>query len=386
VLVATLLFNPLLAFVGAHIRPVDGGLVAVVQGAIVMMALGFGMMRPRGPSLYWLAVAWIAVMALALIQAIRAELDLKAFGNVLLIPAFIMLGTQLRTRTLIATVIGMQALILLVGIWELASPTGFGRIFKVASYYVQTRGYNADAFWAGGDLFLSAERPHGRFLLGGLGLHRGSSLFLEPVSLGNWTIVVGIVLAATWHRLSAVQRLFLILSNAALLVICDGRLALAVNLVLIAYLWLARRLPGWTSVFYLPVALAALAAAKGLGLLSEVGDNFVGRLGYSMHVLHELSFDRLLGIGIPSPFFADSGWAAVVQTQSIFVAIGLWLVVTLTDIGETPAGRAAKHGIALFLTLSIPISDSILSIKTAGLMWVCYGYCYARRHGIAAPA
>jgi hypothetical protein len=56
----------------------------------------------------------------------------------------------------------------------------------------------------------------------------------------------------------------------------------------------------------------------------------------------------------------------------------LWLVLTLTSLGDDRAGRICKHGFMLFVVLCLPISNALLSIKTAALMWACYGFCYAQ--------
>ncbi|PTQ11882.1 polysaccharide biosynthesis protein GumE [Sphingomonas oleivorans] len=379
----TVLFNPLLALVNAQIFAVAGGMVVAIQGLIVIAALALGALQRDDPPYRWIALTWGLTMLLVAISAVRAELSLKNFGDILIIPAFICLGTRLRGSTLVRLVIALQSLLLLVGIWELASPAGFGATFKVISYYVNTRGFDQDAFWAGGDLFLSSERPKGRMLLDGFGLHRGSSLFLEPVSLGNWTIVIAVFIAAFWSRLSHAARIFLILSNAALLVICDGRLALSVNLVLLAYLPLARKIPGWASAFYLPGLFLLLLIAMQFGFLPAGGDTMPGRLRVGMDALLTIDLANLLGVGIVENAFADAGWAYFIQTQSLIAALAVWLMLTLTSTGEEGGGRMAKHGIAVFITLCLPISYSILSIKTVAVMWAFYGYFYARANRMA---
>ena len=378
VLASTILFNPFLALINASVMPVPQSWVEMLQGMIVIAAFAIGALNLTSPPYFWIAATWWLLMGAIAIAALRAQLNPKDLGDLFLVPAMIILGMRMSATTLIRIVLAMQMLILLVGIWELADPAGFGSTFKVASYYVNSRGFSPDQFWAGGDLYISAERPHGRFLLAGTGLHRGSSLFLEPVSLGNWAIVITIWTAALWRQLGRNMRAFMIASNMALLVICDGRLGLAVCLVLVAFLPLARRLPGWISAFYLPAFLAGLWTAVGVGLLTDVGDTFAGRLRYGLNALGLLDVPRMLGISTERISFEDAGWASFIQSQSVMVAIVLWLIVTLTNIGDDAGGRMAKHGIALFLVLSLPVSNGIFSIKTAGLMWVCYGFCYAR--------
>jgi putative polymerase len=377
-LAATVLFNPMLAFGGASGLPLNSGLVALAQGLIVASALLLGAADWRMPPYRWMALTLALIAFSALTGAIRAQFDAKSLGDVLLVPAFVMLGMRLHTRTLIATLAALQALILLVGLWEVIDPQQFGATFKVAEYYVRTRGFSEGAFWAGGDLFVSSERPQGRLLLAGSGIHRGSSLFLEPVSLGNWAVVVSIATAMFWAHLSKAARAGMIVSTFMLLIICDGRLSLTVCLILLAFFPIARHVPERWSVLYLPLCTLLLVAARHAGLLAETGDTFAGRLRYAADAFGRLDLAQLLAISSRRFGMEDAGLVYFVLRQSLFVAVALWLMLTLTSLGDDRAGRLCKHGIAVFIVLCLPISNALLSIKTAALMWTCYGYCYGR--------
>ena len=378
VLVAAVIFNAVLSWVNAHLFALTPSMVSATQGAIVISALTIGILQPPVLIARWIVVIWLLIVPVFLISAVRAQFEPKILGDILLIPAFILLGTRLNGQTLRQTVIGLQTLIVIVGVWELARPEQFGAFFKVLDYYVNTRGFDADAFWAGGDLFVSSQRPGSRMLLDGLGLHRGSSLFLEPVSLGNWAVVATLFTAAMWREFGATGRIFMIVSTLILLVICDGRLALSVILLFCLWLPLCRRIPDRLSVLYLPFLLVALSSANALGLLSATGDNFAGRLAIGYDALSNMRLEQLLGTAMNRGRFEDAGWADFVQAQSLFVSIGLWLFLSLTSFGSGAENRMAKHGIFLFIALCMPISNSLLSIKSAALMWVIYGFCHAR--------
>ncbi len=381
-LVAAVTFNAAFAWVNAHLFALTPSIVSAAQGAIVLSALAIGVLQPATLIARWFIMAWLLLVTVALTSAVRGQFEPKILGDILLLPAFILLGMRLDGPTLRRTVIGLQLLILLLGMWELAQPVQFGAFFHVVDYYVNTRGYDANAFWAGGDLFLSSERPGGRLLLAGSGLHRGSSLFLEPVSLGNWAVVAALFTAAMWRSLSRPARAFMIGSTFILLAICDGRLALSVILLFCLWLPLCRWIPDRFSIAYLPLLLLALSTGGALGLLDQTGDNFGGRLAVGVEALSSMDLDQMLGISAERVRFDDAGWADFVQAQSLLVSVGLWLFLGLTSFGTGAQDRMAKHGIMLFLTLCMPISNSLLSIKTAALMWVIYGFCYARSRRI----
>lgn len=379
----TVTFNPVLAIINGHVHVLTGGMVALIQAGITISALLLGGLV-GGKLTRWMVVAWGLAVMFLMLSLLRGDLAVKNLGDVLIIPAFIALGQRMRPTTLLKLVIGLQIAITVVGVFELLFPSAFATIFKVAEYYVSTRGYDEEAFWAGNDLFLSSERPTGRLLLNGFGLHRGSSLFLEPVSLGNWVIVVAVFLAGFWKRLPWKMRIFLLISNVVLLIVCDGRLALGVCIVLAVYLPIARYIPSPASFFYLPGVTLLLTGLIAAGFLASEGDTLPGRLRGGFNALTGLDLSDMMAVGSQS-LNADAGWVYFIQTQSLFTAIVMWAIITFTDIGKDPDARMFKHGLALFLALCLPISYSVLSIKTMSLLWCGYGCLFMTNYMKPSP-
>jgi hypothetical protein len=76
---------------------------------------------------------------------------------------------------------------------------------------------------------------------------------------------------------------------------------------------------------------------------------------------------------------ANSGWAYLILTQSILGLVGIWLALTVT--GRTnPEARHMIGGVALFIATCLPITYSLFSIKTAGMLWAVYGIAIARQN------
>lgn len=369
------IFNPLLAIVNGHVHTLGGGIVAMIQAMLTFGALLIGGFS-RGTVTRWMVVAWALGVVFVALSLMRGDLAVKNLGDVLIIPAFIALGQRIRPAVLVRLVIGLQIAITVVGVLELLFPSLYATVFKVTEYYVSTRGFDEEAFWAGNDLFLSSQRPGGRLLLDGFGFHRGSSLFLEPVSLGNWVIVVAIFLAGFWRDLSWRARAFLAISNLILLVVCDGRLALGVCVVLALYAPFARRIPSSLSFFYLPGVLLLLTVLIAAGYLATEGDTLPGRLNVGYHSLVGLDLADMMAFG-SQPLNADAGWVYFIQTQSLLIGIAMWGLITLTHIGEDDGARMYKHGLVLFLAMCLPISYSVLSIKTMSILWCGYGCLFA---------
>ena len=378
IVTSSVVFNAVLAIINGHLFQLSGGIVAVLQAGLTFAALAVGILSARSFN-RWVLLIWMLVIAFIALSLLRGSLSPKNFGDILIIPAFIAVGQAIKPASVIKMVTGLQCLIVAVGIFELAAPSAFATTFKVVEYYVSTRGFDKSIFWAGNDLFLSSERPGGRLLFGGLGLHRGSSLFLEPVSLGNWVVVAMIVLLAFWQDTSWRTRLFLVVTNLVLLVVCDGRLAMGVVAILAVYVPLiGRRLSSPFSALYLPGIFLALAVMSATGHLSAAGDTLAGRLHGGFDSLVGLDLFSFMGLG-DELLNADAGWVYFIQTQSLLVALGMWFVITLTSVGEDGIGRTFKHSLTLFLALCLPISYSVLSIKTMSVLWAAYGCLYARR-------
>ncbi|WP_375397606.1 polysaccharide biosynthesis protein GumE [uncultured Sphingomonas sp.] len=371
-LALTLFFNPALAIVNGHVRPLGGGIVAGVQAVLVLGAFACGL-ASRPLPIRWLLLAWVATLAFIALCVMRGEVVAKDLGDALLIPGFICLGTQLSERSLLRTAGWLQLAVVAVGAWELVSPGTFGAVFRILDYYVSTRGFSKEEFWAGGDLFVSSERGGGRMLLAWTGFHRGSSLFLEPVSLGNWSVVIAILLGAYWDRLSVRARMLFAASIVWTLFVCDGRLALGVCLFLAVWLPVARRLDARLAVLYVPLIFVLLLALDSVGALPASGDTLTGRFHGGVTLLVSLTPAQLMGVGGLGKAAVDAGWVYVVETQSAPMASFLWLMLMLSRSGQDPGARTMKHGVGLFIALCLPITYAILSIKTSALMWAMYG-------------
>lgn len=376
---ATVLFNAVLAIVNAHVHAIGYGAVAVVQALLTACAaLVVLVARPKGIG-PWLAYLWLAMCGFLFLALLRGRAEPRYVADILTILVFVMLGLALRRRDLLTGLVALQAVVCVVALWELASAQSFAAVFMVKDFYVNTRGFLDDAVWSGPEnLFISSERPGGRLFGAALDLHRASSVFLEPVSLGNWTVIVTLAIAALRPARRVI--VFLVATNLFLLFACDGRLALAVNLILLVTWPILPRLPVWAPPLFLPLMLVGLVMASWFNLLGPVDDTLGGRFAYSINYLGSLGTRDLLGFydkgGIVA---ADSGWAYLILTQSIFGLVGIWLALTVT--GRTsPEARHMIGGVALFIATCLPITYSLFSIKTAGMLWAVYGVAIARQN------
>ena len=80
-------------------------------------------------------------------------------------------------------------------------------------------------------------------------------MFLEPVSLGNYVLIVTAFLCANYRHLSLKVLTFLLVGNFIALVACDGRLATVSSMIVVLFTLVATRLPRQSALLYLPATL-----------------------------------------------------------------------------------------------------------------------------------
>jgi putative polymerase len=384
-----LLFNIALAWVNANVMAINGSVVTAVQGLVMGLALGIGLLGRRGGWRRWTVLLAGAGLLWLVLSVLRQSVELKFLGDAVLIPAFALLGTCLDRRELIRWLVLAQLLIGAIATWELAAPQGFAGMFNVTAYYVNTRGIEAETFWSGeGEgLYLNVERPNGRNLFASSGLNRATSVFLEPVSLGNWTVVVLIVLVALWGQMRWGTRVLLALSDLYLVVACDGRFALVCGVGILLGVPFGRWAPRLWPLVYLPILVATLFALRAAELLPRGGDTFAGRLRKGVDYLGRLEVADVFGGQSSTSIYAnaDAGWAYLIQSQSLFGFLAFWLVVVLMARERTAELRSFVNATAIYVALCMPISYSFVSIKTVAPLFALYGCLIAAARRSSAP-
>jgi putative polymerase len=319
ILLGAMSFNALLAIVNAHVMPLTSAHVMLAEGLLVMAAAAIVLGAWRENMIP--AVALIAGLFLfALLRGVvTGEMEPKFFRDVLIMPLFMMLGLAFAGGSLTRLVLTAHVAVFAVFVLEMAAPDLYSEIFRIQDYYIGTRGLNLEEFYdTSSELFVSATRPDERFIPF-IDAPRASSLFLEPVSLGNYCSIVTAFTVACWHRLGSAARLLLPISTVLMIVGCDGRLALV-------------------------TFLARLDAPDLLGLTNTLIDPAV-----------------------------DSGITYLILTQSLPGVILLWLFITCSGSDTTPEQVRYTHALCLYLSLSMLVSYAFLTIKTASLAWFIQG-------------
>jgi putative polymerase len=371
-LVMGVTYNFPLAILNARGVPIARNTVIGVEAVLMAAGLILALSHWRAEMTRWLLMI-VAFFALSLILSqFRQTFDLKSFRDMLMFAVFIMNGMLVPWRDARRVIVGLHVAILLVMLIEVFFPAQFGAFVDPRSYFIATRGFTSEQLAGDSNLF-SAVRPDERYLLPWLGWNRASSLFLEPLSLGNYVSFAVLAMLMFWRDWSFRMRLFMVVSTGIILVGCDGRFAGVSAIVLVLFAPLLRRLPAVLAIFYLPAAVLVGRIASQVMQWRPVNDDFSGRVARGMKQLFKLDWYDLWGFSIPTPALADSGIAYLVMSQSLAGVVMLQMFLYLQPEMRRPEQRLYLHGTALTFALSILVSISMLSIKTAGFYWFLMG-------------
>lgn len=374
---SAVVFNAGLAFVNANVAGMSPSIVIACEIAIVSLALLLAVINYRAEMAPWFGL----LMAMVFIAAVRGFIteapDIKYLRDVLIIPVFVLLGLASRGYLLERTFVAIHAIIFGVFLIEIIFPETYSDLFRIQDYYLNTRGNDVSEFYdTSSDLFISATRPGERFLPF-IDAPRSSSVFLEPVSLGNYCSIAVAYVCAAGRQLGFKAVAFALLSTALMLIGSDGRLAVLTCVAIIGVSSVSGHLPQGAAVLILP---AALAAAAGISLFAgpNVGsDDFFGRVAHTITLLQNFDAASWLGVSNEHVVSAmDSGIAYLVTTQSIMGVTLIWIAVTAFLSSTTSTQRRFTYAFAIYVSLSLLVSYSLLTIKTAALLWFIHGALY----------
>lgn len=386
ILFAAIAFNSALAIINAHILALSQTHVIIAEATIIASAAGLVTASWRSAMVPWaILIGVLSVTYLLSAVAQSGALDAKIYRDILIAPVFILLGVVFARRSISNLLCFLQSIVILFVILEIAAVETYSKLFNISSYYINTRGFQAHHFWmADTTLFPSAVRPDERFLVGLLDNHRLSSFFLEPVSLGNYCVIVTAATVALWQEISCRRKMFLLASTFVLLIGSDGRFATVTCMLLIIGCFVFTHLPRRTHVAFVPLVLiTALITGVTFDLSAET-DDFGGRVAKSVALFTALSPAAYLGDWSELYRYVDSGFAYLIASQSLLGATVFCFFIGLIPRMKDRSEIIFVNATWSYVSLSLLVSYSFFSIKTGALLWFVYGYMYVR--GLQAAA
>lgn len=384
ILVASVTYQAMLCLINTQIFSTSRAMVGLAEGIVLLACLPI-LARRLLPGV--IIIATLAGAMLSLLTLFSGEVDVKAFRDLAIPLCFFWLGCNIGRPELADRALTWAiSIILVMGLFEFFLLDQYTNFFDIFSYYVNIGNLQEITEYArDSKLQMNGTRPEGigRTLLPGLlGAHRVSSVFLEPVSLGNFA-----ALTAAWglsrDRAEFRQGAFFVGCSLVLMVLSDSRFALMAVSIMVAMRLVLRGKA---------VNLAVLAPFAAVGLLlligkiidNHVGDTFLGRLAVSGWSLLEFDAATLLGAA-PSANFADQGYAYVFSTFGLPLCLLLWFSLWFLPMPDD-RGERFRAFISVYIALILCVSGtSLFAFKTAAFLWFLLG-CTLRSPAPESPS
>ncbi|MBP1852030.1 hypothetical protein [Rhizobium halophytocola] len=359
--------NLFLCFVNTRITGIHPSWVMAGE-ALMIAAAGLAALDRR-LGLYLMVGVFVSYMIF--LFAMRHAIDPKPVRDVLIPILFYFTGSRLRDPVLGDRMVVVSAVIVtFFGLFEYLATDLYLQIFNILGYYI-ARGTVTlqDTYGATTGLFASGLRPEPRTLLPFLGQHRVSSVFLEPVSAGNFGVII---FCWAYFRKEMGGRWLVIAAAMTSIVLADARFGFLTCVAIVVLAPFFRFIPRvmWLAA---PLLLLAVISAYGLHSGTEGGPNDIaGRFKVTASLLARLTPEIVFGMQTTDSFTADSGLAYTLTQFGLFGFIFIWWAAVYAPARTTRAWQF-HAGILVYMILLLLISNSLYSIKTAGLMWCLLG-------------
>lgn len=382
VVIASVVFNFALCFVNTNIFRINAGIVILAE--LVLIAVTMATLFGRAWDLY--VILGVYVVYMLFLGALQGSFDPKPVRDMMIPVIFYFAAREIGSREDGDKLVWIAVwTVLVVGVLEYAFLKQYTKLFDILGYYVSRGTVQAAAAELSEDrLFASGMRYEGRTLAPFLGEHRVSSVFLEPVSVGNFgAICFAWIALRNWGR--PLRMLLHLLPVVTIFVLADARFGLTVSLLSILVYAIAR----YTSralVIAGPFALIVGLAWIGYTFPDVAWDNTLrGRILLSGQMLANLSFEDVFAFVRNDKFTSDSGYTYTMVKIGLVGFVGMWTLFVIAPARDIVSWRFRIFA-AVYMTLLLIISNSIYSIKTAALLWYLVGALDAAPRAATAPA
>lgn len=363
----SLTLNLLLCFVNTRIFGISQTHLMLAEMMMVGAALLAAMNRQIG--LYLILVLFCSYMAF--LFALRQETDLKPLRDLLIAITFYFLGARsANIRLADRLVVASAIVVLFFAFFEYLAVDLYLEYFNILGYYLARGSMTLeDTFGTAKGLFGSGMRPEARTLLPFLGDHRVSSVFLEPVSAGNYGALI-YCWAITRNTMR--WRWPVIIAALTVIVMADARFGFFTCILVTLLLPFFRIIP---KIIWFAAPFLLLSAFAAYGVISQTdggANDIIGRFNVTAYLLAKLSPAIVLGAESTTQFTADSGFAYTLTQFGIGGFVLFWFGTVYAPVRDAKAWQF-HAAMLVYLLLLMLISNSFYSIKTAALMWFLLG-------------
>jgi putative polymerase len=367
-------YQALLCLLNTLVLPSSRAMVGIAEAMILLACVPF-LIRRLLPGV--LALACIAGASLCIIDLVNEQFDLKPFRDLFIPLCFFWLGCNIGSITMADRALKATIwVVLAMGMFEAIFVDYYTQLFDIFGYYINIGSASpVTDYVRESRLQLNGLRPEGigRTLLPSLlGPHRVSSVFLEPISLGNFA-----TLCAAWGLCRGKEEwrssVFFIAAAVVMIILADSRFALMTVSLLVLLRLLLR---GASINLTIAAPFVAVIMLVVVGLMTDNDalheDNLRGRFAFSGWLLMDFTLSMLFATDAQLVYF-DQGYAHILTTFSLPLCLLFWFSFWLLPM-PTAASRRFRALVSIYIALILCISGtSFFALKSAGLLWFLVG-------------
>jgi putative polymerase len=375
-------FNFILCFLNTNVVPITRLYVQLSEGFIISSALIISFRNIRLSEYVFIAGVSLYSILMILIRAatsVDGSIDVQPIRDLIIPVAFYLLGTRARSIRDVDKIVALSAILVAIdAAFEFFFLDTYLKFFNIIQYYIARGTVSVqETVYLANELWVSGIRPEGRSLLPFLGDQRVSSIFLEPVSPGNFAVIL--FFWATIRSASEKRIDYLLFGISLFLtVMSDNRFGLTTcALGLCVYILAAVSPKAIVSSVLMILPFAAIGLLMVIAYTYSnlpIDDSFLGRAISSGNSLFSMDFLNWLGFHGPKNVTSsfDSGYTYAVGIIGITGFSVLWLTF-LTIKAPGPQFFLFRTLSAFYLALILCVSYSPFTIKTAALLWFLLG-------------
>ena len=378
-IIAAALFNAALAFLNANFFGVSATHVILAELIILSAAIGYVLRFGKHPPYNWLLYLGFTSINYLFISFISHTPNIKSFRDLLIMHSFTLAGFCYPKRAPTRMITLLTVIVLFFMLLEGAFTDFYLNLFNIGLYYFKTRGIGEaeTVLTEGPSIFKNAAGFQGRFSWGLFNTHRLSSIFLEQTSLANFGMILAIFTSAFSEKLRAGTILFFIMSVFFILAGTDSRAALSCCGIIFILHFLTPYLPRYWHALLTPLLLLCLFVFFYDPHIFTMSDTIKGRLGWTAHLLANLTLLDWLGFNQEKLIYtADSGITYLFLSHGLIGFIVFWFVSAFSVPQNKLEARRFITGFTIYFYGNILVGASVLSIKTAALLWFLFGSVY----------
>ncbi|SDP79237.1 putative polymerase [Rhodoferax sp. OV413] len=372
ILIASVTYLSILSFLNARgiyaSAAIAGGTEGLIYAAclyVVRRHLPLSTITFSFCAFAWLIFAWL----------IRQSPDVKSLRDLLIPILFLSLGRYVADIQFADRSVKLISYILIAaGLFEVFFTDTYANLFNTFSFYVHIGGISqSSAAFEGQMLTLNGYRPEGigRTILPQIfGPHRASSLLMEPVAVGNFSVILmAWALSKPWAEMRKMP--VFIICAAVLITLSDSRFGMMMSAALLLLRLFPVRMVSRIAPT-IPFLLLAVVLGIAANLYSKE-DNLIGRIYRSGVEVLNFDWTLLMGLSNPLPNYGDMGYAYMISRFGAPLSILLITLVFLIPMSDQ-RGIRFRALITLYIFANLGISGtSIFALKTAGVVWFLMG-------------